>query len=169
MKQKAFTLIELLVVMVIVGILSTVSTALYSGAGEKAQEAKLIAERSDSCKESLGNCLAMGNPDNCQTFDACMSDSSALFTVTSSSPIFASYAGEYYDSEQGIGWTVWTNGTTAAATGLAGEDWDDGYLSYFETLEEAIAGENYLFGSDNVGSSNIVDFSDFVTVVGSQQ
>lgn len=42
MKQKAFTLIELLVVIVIIGILATISTATFSGAIDKANDAKRL-------------------------------------------------------------------------------------------------------------------------------
>lgn len=68
---KAFTLIELLVVIVIIGILATISTATFSGSREKADEAKMIAERRDSCQQQLASCIS-AQAGSCNSFENCM-------------------------------------------------------------------------------------------------
>lgn len=57
MKKQGFTLIELLVVIVIIGILATVSTALFSGNRSKALVVKYQSQRIQASKEAYGDCM----------------------------------------------------------------------------------------------------------------
>lgn len=59
MKYKGFTLIELLVVIVIIGILATISTALFNGNKEKVLIAKYQAQRNQASKERYEECLSL--------------------------------------------------------------------------------------------------------------
>ena len=93
MKNKAFTLIELLVVIVIIGILATITTATFNNYNERAEEAKILAERSDSCKEASAACSNDDIANDLCIFDDCMLGLTpeACFPFSSGS-IFQSYA-----------------------------------------------------------------------------
>lgn len=71
-EQKGFSLIELLVVMVILGILSGIGIAQFKSQQKKAKHAKIIAEKSQSCKLSVASCVESATDNECMTFAECM-------------------------------------------------------------------------------------------------
>lgn len=171
MKNTAFTLIELLVVIVIIGILATVSTATFSGSREKADEAKILAEKSDACKETLAACTSLGNSD-CQTFDECMASAGpTLFTVVTDmvgDPDFDTYAGNYYDSGvlgTGAGtYAIWTNGTRYAADSYLVFTSSLDNMYFFPNLTDAI---NANIGPYITSGGSVIDQNNGNMVVGS--
>ncbi len=162
----------------IIGILATLTTATFSGSRQKADEAKVLAERSNACKEALADCIEQQNG-NCQSFDLCVNPK---FTMTTNGvdPNFEDYSGTWFNSGEltQYGTVVYTNGIAGAVAYISptefpidpiNYEWAPSSTLFFNTFEDAKAYDafaaDYNFTTITVGDEiEIVKFEDYVLI-----